>query len=49
MMMGRRRLLLGIGLALGLIYLLVVLFAPHGIVGAIQARLPSWLYRGAKP
>jgi branched-chain amino acid transport system permease protein len=36
-------------LVLGLIYLLVVLFAPHGIVGAIQARLPSWLYRGAKP
>jgi branched-chain amino acid transport system permease protein len=35
-------------LVLGLIYLLVVLFAPHGIVGAIQARLPSWLYRGAK-
>lgn len=32
-------------MVLGLIYLLVVLFAPHGIVGAIQARLPRWLYR----
>ena len=30
-------------LVLGLIYLLVVLCAPHGIVGAIRARLPSWL------
>ena len=36
-------------LVLGLIYLLVVLFAPHGIVGAIQAKLPHWLYRRAKP
>jgi branched-chain amino acid transport system permease protein len=36
-------------LVLGLIYLLVVLFAPHGIVGAVQARLPRWLYRRAKP
>jgi branched-chain amino acid transport system permease protein len=36
-------------LVLGLIYVLVVLFAPHGIVGAIQIRLPSWLYRRAKP
>jgi branched-chain amino acid transport system permease protein len=36
-------------LVLGLIYLLVVLFAPHGIVGALQAGLPSWLYRRAKP
>lgn len=35
-------------LVLGLIYLLVVLFAPHGILGAIRARLPSWLYRRAE-
>jgi len=30
-------------LVLGLVYLLVVLCAPNGIVGAIKARLPSWL------
>lgn len=33
---------------LGLIYLLVVLCSPNGIVGAIRALLPSWLYRGAE-
>ena len=35
-------------LVLGLIYLLVVLCAPNGIVGAIRARLPSWLDREAE-
>ena len=34
-------------LVLGLIYLLVVLCAPHGILGALQARLPRWLSRRA--
>jgi branched-chain amino acid transport system permease protein len=34
---------------LGLIYLLVVLCAPHGILGALQARLPKWLYGRAEP
>jgi branched-chain amino acid transport system permease protein len=33
----------------GLIYLLVVLCAPHGILGAIRAKLPSWFYRRAEP
>ena len=32
-------------LVLGLIYLLVVLCTPHGILSALQARLPRWLYR----
>jgi branched-chain amino acid transport system permease protein len=36
-------------LVLGLIYVLVVLFAPHGILGAIRARLPSWRHRRAEP
>jgi branched-chain amino acid transport system permease protein len=36
-------------LVLGLIYLLVVLCAPHGILGAIRAKLPSWFYRRAEP
>jgi branched-chain amino acid transport system permease protein len=36
-------------LVLGLIYLLVVLFAPHGILGALQATLPRWLSRRAAP
>jgi len=35
-------------LILGLIYLLVVLCAPNGIVGAIRARLPGWLDREAE-
>jgi branched-chain amino acid transport system permease protein len=35
-------------LVLGLIYLLVVLCAPHGILGALQARLPGWFYRRAE-
>jgi branched-chain amino acid transport system permease protein len=33
---------------LGLIYLLVVLCAPNGILGAIRARLPGWLYQEAE-
>ncbi len=36
-------------LVLGLVYLVVVLFAPHGILGAIRAKLPSWLYRRVEP
>jgi branched-chain amino acid transport system permease protein len=36
-------------LVLGLIYLLVVLCAPHGILGALQARLPEQFYRRAEP
>jgi branched-chain amino acid transport system permease protein len=36
-------------LVLGLIYVLVVLFAPHGILGALQARLPGWLSWRAEP
>jgi len=36
-------------LVLGLIYVLVVLCAPHGILGALQARLPGWRYRRAEP
>ncbi len=32
---------------LGLVYLLVVLCAPNGILGAITAWLPSWLYQEA--
>jgi branched-chain amino acid transport system permease protein len=35
-------------LVLGLISLLVVLCAPHGMLGALQARLPRWLYRRAE-
>lgn len=35
-------------LVLGFIYLLVVLGAPHGILGALQARLPRWRYRRAE-
>ena len=35
-------------LVLGLVYLLVVLCAPHGILGALQARLPRWLSRRAE-
>ena len=34
-------------LVLGLIYLLVVLCAPNGILGAIRGRLPSWLSQEA--
>jgi branched-chain amino acid transport system permease protein len=36
-------------LVLGLIYLLVVLCAPHGILSALQARLPERFYRRAEP
>jgi branched-chain amino acid transport system permease protein len=36
-------------LVLGLIYLLVVLCAPHGILGALQARLPGRFYWRAEP
>jgi hypothetical protein len=36
-------------LVLGLIYVLVVLCAPHGIVGVLRDRLPSRLSRRAAP
>lgn len=34
---------------LGLTYVLVVLCAPYGILGAVRAKLPPWLDRRAEP